>query len=260
MSKPQLAAKNICWGVEGRKIVDDVSLCAHQNQTLGIVGPNGAGKTSLLKCLYGEYAVDGGEVLLDGISIAEMSARTVAQSIAVVSQQNPSVFDLSVIDIVKMGLVPHKSLFESDTAADAQAIEQALTELDLLPLKHRSFNSLSGGEQQRCLIARSLVQKASVLIMDEPTNHLDIYYQHQILQRINELNLTVIVSLHDLNLAAQYCDQIALIDQSKLIAVGSPEQVLTEENIRSVFKVSCVVDTHPLTGKRRISYGGEYAS
>ena len=254
MASVQIQAQNISWQINGKTIVDNVSFEVNKNEAFGIVGPNGAGKTSLLKCIFREYQLVSGQVLFEGISLDLFDRREVAKKIAVVSQQHEAVFDLTVLDIVNMGLIPHKELFARNTDEDRQLIEQALARVDLMEKKHQVFNTLSGGEQQRCLIARAIVQRPLVLIMDEPTNHLDVYYQHQILSIVKELGLTLIMTIHDLNLAAQYCDRLLLLAKGKVLACDSPEKVLNQQLLKQVFHLDCLVDKNPLTEKMRVTY------
>ena len=244
------------WQVGSDIIVNDVSLAVFQGETLGIIGPNGAGKTSLLKCLYQEYGLSSGEIILDNVPIKVMSKKQLAQKVAVVSQHHDPVFDLSVYNIVHMGLLPHKGFFEQDNQSDRQLISKALNKVDLLCKQHQSFSTLSGGEQQRCLIARAIVQQPQLLIMDEPTNHLDVYYQHQILALVKSLGITLVITIHDLNLAAQYCDRLLLLANGKVQSIDVPEKVLKPEQLQRVFKLECLVDNNPLANKPRVTFAG----
>ena len=256
MSAAQLSVQSLSWGVNAHAIIEDVSFKANANETIGIVGPNGAGKTSILKCLYNALQPLGGEVSLNGKAIRTLSNRSVAQSIAVVCQHNETVFDLTVFDVIHMGLVPHKTIFERDTSEDLRQIELAAEKVDLSVKINSKFSTLSGGEQQRCLIARAIVQKPQLLIMDEPTNHLDVFYQHQILALVKQLSLTLIMSIHDLNLAAQYCDRILLLNKGKVVAFDTPEAVLVPQLLESVFRLPCLIDQHPQTNKPRVTFSG----
>lgn len=254
MSQYVLQANNLSWQVQGKRIISNVSFNLSKGETVAIVGPNGAGKTSLLKCLFAGYQDFDGEVLLKSKSLLTFNSKDVAKQIAVVTQHTDSVFNLKVIDVVRMGLLPRKGLFENDTKADTQLIDKALDKVDLLNKKLQSFNTLSGGEQQRVLIARAVVQSADILIMDEPTNHLDIYYQHQILKLAKSLNITLLLTIHDLNLAAEYCDRIILINDGKIIANNTPEHVFTSIILKEVFKLDCIIDHNPFTNQPRITF------
>jgi len=256
MSHNVLQAKNLSWSVDQLNIIQNIDFSIAVGETVAIVGPNGAGKTSLLKCLYGEHRDYSGQISIEGKSLNQISPRQVAKKIAVVSQHAESVFNLTTLDIVSMGLIPHKGLFDSTTGADHIKISQALEKVDLLDKQDQYFNTLSGGEQQRVLIARAIVQSPDLLIMDEPTNHLDIYYQHQILQLAKKLKITLLLTIHDLNLAAQYCDRIVLIANGKLCADDTPEIVFNQKLLSRVFKLDCHVDKNPFTQAPRITFSG----
>jgi iron complex transport system ATP-binding protein len=225
-----------------QQILSDVSLNVGAGKVMGVLGPNGAGKTSLLKMLSGQLASHH-SVSWSNKTLTDYDPMSLAQQIAVVNQLNESVFALDLYQIVRMGLLPHKSLLSRQTPDDDKNISDAISRVGLESKVKQNFNSLSGGEQQRGLIARALVQKAALIILDEPVNHLDIYYQHQVLKLLrslaHKLNITVVMSLHDLNLAANYCDHLCLLDEGKMVAQGSPEQVLTSQRLEQVFKIPC---------------------
>lgn len=256
MQQTVLQANNLSWSAENTPIIKAINFSLKAGETVAIVGPNGAGKTSLLKCLFGEYQNHSGEVTLQGTPLCQLSHKQIARKIAVVSQHADTVFNLTPLDIVRMGLVPNKTLFELDTDNDRQNISQALSKVDLLEKQLQPFNTLSGGEQQRVLIARAIVQSADILIMDEPTNHLDIYYQHQIIQLAKSLNITLLLTIHDLNLAAQYCDRMVLMNQGQIVIDDSPARVLKPEILKSVFKLNCHVDSNPFDQQPRVTFSG----
>lgn len=260
MSTTVLQTRQLSWLVEDIPIITQIDFSLQKGETVGIVGPNGAGKTSLLKCLFGEHKNITGDVYLHGKKISTIANKDIAKQIAVVSQQENSVFNLTVIDIVRMGLIPHKGIFETDNQSDFDRIYHALEKVDLLTKKDQQFNTLSGGEQQRALIARAIVQAADILIMDEPTNHLDIYYQHQILRLAKTLNVTLLLTIHDLNLAAEYCDRLVLINKGKVIANGPPTEVLTTSILKQVFNLDCFIDNNPFTHKPRITFCADTAN
>jgi iron complex transport system ATP-binding protein len=243
MSSPNsLIATNVNLKIGQQQILSDVSLNVGAGKVVGVLGPNGAGKTSLLKMLSGQLASHH-SVSWSNKTLTDYEPMSLAQQIAVVNQLNESVFALDLYQIVRMGLLPHKSLLSRQTPDDDKNISDAISRVGLGSKMKQSFNSLSGGEQQRGLIARALVQKAALIILDEPVNHLDIYYQHQVLKLLrslaHKLNITVVMSLHDLNLAANYCDHLCLLDEGKMVAQGSPEQVLTSQRLEQVFKIPC---------------------
>jgi len=256
MSSFVLQANNVTWSTDQTDIIHDIHLNITAGETVAIVGPNGAGKTSLLKCLYGEYTSYTGNIYLNGKPLKAFTLKDIAKKIAVVSQQSESVFNLTVLDIVSMGLIPHKGLFDINNDADRHNIKQALIKVELLKKQHQLFSTLSGGEQQRVLIARAIVQSPDILMMDEPTNHLDMYYQHQILMLAKTLNITLLITIHDLNLAAQYCDRVIMLNNGRVIADDTPEHVFTAEKLTNVYKLECHIDQNPFTQKVRITFAG----
>ncbi|WP_077339252.1 ABC transporter ATP-binding protein [Pseudocolwellia agarivorans] len=256
MSPFVLQANNVTWSAGSKNVIQNIHLQIKTGETVAIVGPNGAGKTSLLKCLYGEHSDYSGNIYLHGKPLKALNNKDIAQKVAVVSQHSESAFSLTVLDIVGMGLIPHKGLFDINTDADKHNIEQALIKVDLIKKQHQLFNTLSGGEQQRVLIARAIVQAPDILIMDEPTNHLDMYYQHQILMLAKSLKITLLITIHDLNLAAQYCDRVVIINNGEIVADDTPEGVFTAEKLTDVFKLECAIDKNPFTQKTRITFAG----
>jgi iron complex transport system ATP-binding protein len=245
MSNPCfLVAKNVKLKIGQHQILSDICLNVGAGKVMGVLGPNGAGKTSLLKMLSGQLASHH-SVSWDHKTLTDYDPMSLAKQIAVVNQLNESVFALNLYQIVRMGLLPHKSLLSRQTSDDDKSITDAISRVGLDNKMQQSFNSLSGGEQQRGLIARALVQKAALIVLDEPVNHLDIFYQHQVLKLLrslaHKLNITVVMSLHDLNLAANYCDHLCLLDEGKMVAQGTPEQVLTSQRLEQVFKIPCKI-------------------
>ncbi|WP_394175152.1 ABC transporter ATP-binding protein [Thalassotalea litorea] len=253
-----LEVENLTWYVAEQNILTDINLSIEQGARVAIIGPNGAGKTSLLKCIAGLQKDFTGHINIAGDAITTLSTRQIAQRLAYVSQHQSTPFDLSVNDIVRMGLLANKPVFAFNDAFDDSNDDQHIAEsLQLVGLKHKrwhSFNTLSGGEQQRVLIARSVVQSPKLLIMDEPTNHLDIYYQHQILALANELDLTLIFSIHNLELASQYADTLVLLEQGRIVAKGNADTVLTSDLLEQVFKLPCLVEPHPINSGKRITF------
>jgi len=245
MSSPcSLIAANVNLKIGQQQILSDICLNVGAGKVMGVLGPNGAGKTSLLKMLSGQLASHH-SVSWDHKTLTDYDPMSLAKQIAVVNQLNESVFALNLYQIVRMGLLPHKSLLSRQTPDDDKSITDAISRVGLDNKIQQSFNSLSGGEQQRGLIARALVQKAALIVLDEPVNHLDIYYQHQVLKLLrslaHKLNITVVMSLHDLNLAANYCDHLCLLDAGKMIAQGPPEHVLKSQRLEQVFKIPCQI-------------------
>ncbi|MCF2949862.1 ABC transporter ATP-binding protein [Paraglaciecola aquimarina] len=239
-----LVARDLNLIIANQPILQNINLSLESGKVLGVLGPNGAGKTSLLKLLSGQTD-SAGKVSWNNKKLTEYQTIDLAKQVAVVNQLNQSVFALNLQQIVRMGLLPHKTLLSRQTKEDDQEIAKAIERVGLSEKTNQTFSSLSGGEQQRGLIARALVQKAKLIVLDEPVNHLDIYYQHQILDLLRALahqfNMTVVMSLHDLNLAANYCDELCLLHKGKVSAQGSVETVLKANLLEQVFGMPCDV-------------------
>lgn len=249
-----ISIKDLSTSIGNTKVLKDINLAISTGEVVGIVGPNGSGKSTLLKNICRVLKPDTGFISLSGENIYKMSSRETSQHLAVVSQESPVTFDFKVSEIVFMGRTPHKRFLEADTKHDEDIIDAALEKVGMQDFKQRSFSSLSGGEKQRVMIARALAQEAKVLILDEPTNHLDIHHQIQILDLIHELNITVIAALHDLNLAATYCDRIYVMNQGEIVAAGFPDELLTKQLLKKIFKVNADIQIHPLTKKIQITF------
>lgn len=226
----------------GKALVRDVSLDVAPGEMVAVVGPNGAGKTTLLRTLYRAQRPTAGQILVDGDDVWRLPGKRAAQRIAAVLQDIAGDFELTVFDVVAMGRTPYKRSFEGDNASDRDIIESALAALDIAELGHAPFNQLSGGQKQRALIARALAQRTDVIVLDEPTNHLDLRHQHDALHLMRETGATVIAALHDLNLAAAYCDRICVLDRGQMVAVGTPREVLTVDLLAAVYGVDAQID------------------
>ncbi len=237
-----------------RRIVRDIDLCVAAGEVVGLIGPNGSGKSTLLRSVYRVLRPVAGRVLLDSDDVWALSARESAIRTGVVVQEAPSDFDFSVIEVIQMGRTPHKGLLARDTAADARVCAAALERVGLGGFAERDYNTLSGGEKQRVLVARALAQEPRLLVLDEPTNHLDIHYQLELLELVRGLGLTTLITLHDLNLAAAYCDRLYLLADGRIVAAGSTAEVLTADHLRRIFKVEARVGRHPLTGRPQLSF------
>ena len=250
----KLRVEGVTWQVEARAIIDDVDLEIGPAEFVGLIGPNGSGKSSLLRTIYRALKPNAGLIVLDGDDVWRLSAREAALRTAVVTQERSGDFDFNVYEIVMMGRNPHKGIFDRDNPEDFRLVEEALKRVDMFGLAQRSFQTLSGGEKQRVMIARALAQQAGFLVLDEPTNHLDIRYQLEILELVKGLGVATLAALHDLNLAALYCDRLYVLNQGRLVAAGPPEAVLTPQLIGQVYGVKAQVQRHPLTGKLHITY------
>ena len=233
----EISTKDLEVFLEGTRIIKGMSVEIKETEFVGILGPNGSGKSTLLKCIYRVLHPKSGEVQLNGKAIQAYSVKESAREMAVVAQHNYYNFDFSVQDVVLMGRSPHKKAMERDNANDFGIVLESLEKVGMKEFRDRSFSTLSGGEQQRVILARALAQKTNCLVLDEPTNHLDIKYQLQLMDIVRSLNLTVVSAIHDLNIAAMYCDKIFVVKDGKIVAFGTPEEVLTKEFIKEVYEV-----------------------
>ena len=232
-----IKAENINITLEKNNILKGINIEVDNKEVVGIIGPNGSGKSTLLKCIYRVLKPNDGAILLDSVDIKDMPVKESSKRLAVLSQHNNYNFDFTVKDIVLMGRSPHKKFMERDNKEDYDIVNEALKKVDMLEFKDRSFQSLSGGEQQRVILARALAQQPQCLILDEPTNHLDIKYQLQLMRIVKNLNIEVIAAIHDLNIAAMYCDKIYVLKDGEVIKYGNPKNVLTKELIKEVYEV-----------------------
>ena len=239
----RIEAKDLQSILGGSQILNGVGMEARDRELVGVIGPNGSGKSTMLKCVYRVLQPTGGAVYLDGKPLLEHSTRESAKKIAVVAQHNYYNFDFSVRDVVLMGRAPHKRALDRDSAEDFHIVEEALDTVGMLAFANRSFSTLSGGEQQRVILARALAQQTPCLILDEPTNHLDIKYQLQLMDLVRSLDRTVIAAIHDLNIAAMYCDRLYALKEGRIVGQGAPRELLTPEFIRSVYEVDAEVFT-----------------
>ena len=249
-----LHVEKVTWRVEEHTILRDVAVDVAAGELVGVLGPNGSGKSSLLRCIYRALKPNAGYIALDGDNVWDLDAREAARRTATVLQETPGEFEFVVWEMVLMGRTPHKSMFARENAEDHDLVENALAQVGMLSFADRSFATLSGGEKQRVLIARALAQQARFLILDEPTNHLDVRYQLEILDLVRGLQVTTFTALHDLNLAATYCDRLYIMDRGEIVAAGTPEDVFQPALLRKVFGVEAEVQVHPRTGKLHIVY------
>ncbi|GAB2502566.1 Iron(3+)-hydroxamate import ATP-binding protein FhuC [Corynebacterium atrinae] len=232
-----IRGRNLTYAYDDHLVVDKVSVTVPEGGTLGLVGPNGSGKTTLLRTLYGSLQPTAGDVMVDGQPISDIPRRARAKTMAVVVQEHASDLPMVVADLVMLGRLPHQGLMSRASARDERIVADALREVGVLHLAERNFAELSGGERQRVLIARALAQEASHVLLDEPTNHLDIRYQHDVLDLLSNLPTSCAVVLHDLNLAARYCDQVAILDHGRVVAQGTPHDVFIPEILEPVYGI-----------------------
>ncbi|GAT67189.1 histidinol phosphatase [Planomonospora sphaerica] len=244
----RLTVENVSVRVDGRDLVREISLEVAGGEVLGLAGPNGAGKSTLLRTLYRARRPTSGRVLLDGEDVWRTPPAWLARRLAAVLQESGGDFELTVYDVVAMGRTPHKRAFDGDDASDREIIADALNRLDVADLAYAPFDRLSGGEKQRVLIARALAQQPAVMVLDEPTNHLDLRHQLDALSLVRGLGVTSVIALHDLNLAAAFCDRICVMDAGRVVALGTPGEVLTPALLADVYRVDAEVAVHPETG------------
>ena len=245
----EILAEAVRFFAGGRQILQGIDLELRPKEFLGIIGPNGSGKSTFLKCVYRVQKPTTGKIYFNGKKLDEFSYRESALKLAVVAQHNFYNFDFSVLDVVLMGRSPHKKMMERDNAEDYKIARDALRVVGLEEFGERNFSTLSGGEQQRVILARALTQQTECLVLDEPTNHLDIKYQLEIMDIVKGLGVTVIAAVHDLNIAAMYCDRLIAISGGKVAGIGTPRELLTAEFIKKLYGVDSRVDIEEATGR-----------
>ncbi|WP_135663439.1 ATP-binding cassette domain-containing protein [Halorhabdus rudnickae] len=252
MTDHTITLADVSTALGGVEVLAEVSLSVGRGEFLGLVGPNGAGKTTLLRTINGVLDPDAGAVRLESDSIEALSAREVSRRVATVPQDTSVAFEFSVADVVRMGRTPYRS--RTDIVADdadRDAVDRALERTGMDALRDRSIAAVSGGERQRAFVARALAQDTPALVLDEPTASLDINHQVQVLELVADLvadNKTAIAAIHDLDLAARYCDRLALLADGRLQAVGDPATVLTDDHLQPAFETRTAVTPDAVTG------------
>ncbi|WP_017609824.1 ABC transporter ATP-binding protein [Nocardiopsis xinjiangensis] len=237
----RLRAEAVVRRIGERTVLDGVTLDPRPGETVGLLGPNGSGKSTLLRILAGVLGPTAGTVTLDGDPLPRVGRRAVARRVAVVQQNSHTQTEMTVRDVVALGRIPHRRAWAPATADDRRAVDTALGRTGLAGRAEQPWHTLSGGERQRVQIARALAQEPSELLLDEPTNHLDIQYQLDLLELAVSLPVTTVIALHDLNLAAMYCDRLLVLRDGRAVAEGTPGQVLTPELIGEVYGVRAEV-------------------
>jgi iron complex transport system ATP-binding protein len=242
-----VALSGVSWGPKGRPdVLADISFAVPQGQIMAICGANGAGKSSLLRLIYRHQAPRRGTVTLMGRDLWAMGATEAARQLAAVLQEHPTDFALTVRQIVALGRLPHRGGWGAGLSAagaeDATIIAAALMRMDLTGMADRAFGTLSGGERQRVMVARALAQQPRVIVLDEPTNHLDIRHQLELLALLKSLGLTVIATLHDLTLAAEFAERVMILREGRILADGPPDEALSETTLADAFHVKARID------------------
>ncbi|WP_312286107.1 ABC transporter ATP-binding protein [Terrisporobacter sp.] len=250
----KIQVKNLRFSIDNKEILKDISFDVPKGSFVGIIGPNGSGKSTLLKNIYRLYKPSSGKIILDNKDLFTMKDKECAKEIAVLAQESNSQFDFTVEQIVKMGRYPYKSVFEDYSKDDLKMVSEMLKKVGLDDYSHRSFSNLSGGEKQRALIARALVQNTDFLILDEPTNHLDIGYQIQLMDLVKSMKITTLSAIHDMNIASMYCDYLIVMKDGKIKKFGNVEEVITSQTLKEIFGVNAYVGENPINKKLQVSF------
>lgn len=254
-----LSVEGLTYTIQGKKLLDNVSLRAGQGELVGVIGPNGAGKSTLLRALAGVIEPSGGERYFERHKFREMRSRERARAIALVPQVAPMAHGFTCLELVLMGRYPHMGRFQIEGASDENITREAMRLTDTEQFADRTLETLSGGERQRVFIARALAQQPRVLLLDEPTSNLDILHQLRVLGLIRQWasdGATAIAAVHDLNMAARHCDFLILLSKGRVVAEGTPEDVLTAENVSGAYGVESVISRDPYTGVLALSVIG----
>lgn len=237
-----------------RTVLHGIELTIAPGRIVGLVGPNGSGKSTLLRTLFSGLRPRRGRVTVNGVDVAAFTPRALARTVSVMLQDTPSEFDLTVRETVLVGRAPHRPPFTRDSPDDRRIVDEALRAADVADLGDRLMRQLSGGQRQRVMLARALAQDGEIVLLDEPTNHLDISHQLDLMRVVSGLGKTIIAALHDLNIAATFCDDIAVLDAGRLVAFGPPDAVLTPDLVSAVFQVTARVAVEEGTGARAMTF------
>ena len=246
-----IGVQHLTYEVEALRLLHDVCLEAGRGSLVGLIGPNGAGKSTLLRVMSGILRATEGTVRLDGADMASLSSQEVAADVALVSQIAPYTHGFTSMELVMMGRYPHLGRFQVEGREDGRIAERAMRLTETERYAERTLDTLSGGERQRVFVARALAQQPRFLLLDEPTSNLDVLHQLQAMELVRSLvndGLTAVAAIHDLNLAARYCDRLALMKSGRIIAEGTPEDVLSPEALETAFGVRAAVYRDPVTG------------
>ncbi len=252
-----IETKDLVFVYEDTIVLDHINVKIDKGNIITIIGPNGSGKSTLLKNIAATLAPNEGEVLLDNRQLKSYRVKELAREVAVVPQNTNIEYDFTSYEIVLMGRNPYIEKFKQETPKDLSVVKEAMENTNTWHLKDKSINQLSGGERQRVIIARALAQEPQVLLLDEPTAALDMHHQIEILDLLKVLNkekgVTIIMALHDINLAARYSKEIMLIHKGRQIIIGSPERVITKENLQMAYKINMIVDKNKYTNSLQVT-------
>jgi len=244
-----LECQKLDFSYQKKRVISDVTLGFDENEFVGLIGPNGAGKSTLLNLLMGLHPPEKGQAYISEHDIAQLARKNIARNISFVPQDVSIEYAFSVREIVAMGRNPHLGAFQVESPSDLDIIDRAMKKTDILTMAERRVDQLSGGERQRVFIARALAQETPILLLDEPTASLDLCHQLSLLTLVRQLcgeGLLAIAALHDLNLAARFCDRLILLDQGIVVAQGTPIEVLTKENLYRYFSIEAEVEVSAL--------------
>jgi len=251
-----MECRHVRCGYNGRDVLQGISLTLEPGGFVGVIGPNGSGKSTLVKALAGVLKPWEGVVAFHGRDMAQLSRKMIAREIAVVSQEEPPAFGLTVTEEVMQGRAPHHGGLHFESRTDWAVVETTLKKTGVAHLADRLMDALSGGERQRVRIARSLAQQPHVLLLDEPTNHLDLYSQLSLMELLRDINregIAILMVSHDIDLVARSCEHVKILSHGTFLAAGAPQEVITEENLARAFQVQALVDVNPLTRVPRIT-------
>ncbi|WP_436535818.1 ABC transporter ATP-binding protein [Actinoplanes sp. HUAS TT8] len=255
MTAAELRIQDLRVRIGAARLIHDVTVRCPPGSFVGLLGPNGSGKSTLLRTVYRALTPEAGTIRLDGRDLlTELSASEAARQVAVLAQEPGHEVGFTVAELVAAGRTPHHGTWSRETPRDREVVARSIAAVGLTGHEHRAFGTLSGGERQRVLLARALAQQPSVLILDEPTNHLDIGTQLGLLSLVRGLGVTVLAALHDLNLAAAYCDHLYLLRDGAPVAHGTPRDVLTPALIADVYGVTAHRIAHPDTGRPHLIF------
>ncbi len=256
---PAIDAQELFFKVEAKTLLDGVDLHADHGRMVGLIGPNGAGKSTFLRAISGVLRLQGGSIHLDGRDMQSLTSREVAADMAIVPQILPYTHGFTVMELVLMGRYPHLGRFQIEGKEDARIAWDAMRLTETEQFSDRRLDTLSGGERQRVIVSRALAQLPRILLLDEPTANLDVLQQLKVLGLVRELvdeGLTAIAAIHDLTLAARFCDRLVLLSEGRVLAAGQPNEILTTDRIAAAFGVEAAVYRDPNTGSLAISLIG----
>ena len=258
--RPQaVSARNLTYEIQAETLLEGVDLHADRGQLVGLIGPNGAGKSTLLRAISGILNYREGTIRLDGDDLKSLSSRDIAAGLALIPQIAPYTHGFTSIELVLMGRYPHLGRFQIEGKEDDRIARDSMRLTRTEQFADRTLDTLSGGERQRVFVSRALAQQPRVLLLDEPTSNLDVFHQLKVLDLVRKLvdgGLTAVAAIHDLNMAARYCDRLVLLKGGRVLAEGSPEEVLVPETIQSAFGVRAAVYRDPMTDSLAISVIG----